>query len=129
MWAGYIGVRYSDDSLQIRHPRMIPGTRGVRLRGVSYAGARLLIEVTAAGVKVSIMPAESERAYGLNRSNGNVKLVIAVDNAAAVPLSTMHPTTVPLGSNAKIFVAAATAAAVPVSVQETQQDRMEDGVS
>ena len=90
IWAGYVGLKYSDDSLQLRALGPPAGSEGVRVRGVSYAGARLMVTVSPSEARVSLMTAGPER------------LVITIAGAAAVSLTTQG-VSVPLGHDARIY--------------------------
>ena len=90
IWAGYVGLKYGDDSLHLKALGAPPGSEGVRVRGVSYAGARLMVTVTPGDVTVRLMTA------------GPNKLGITVAGAAAVPVTTAG-VSVPLGHAARIY--------------------------
>ena len=96
VWAGYAGVRYTDDSLHVTAPRLLPNTTSLTLRGISYAGARLLLEVSQGG------------AATLQRldEQGAAALLVAVGDGPGVLLTAAAPAAIPPRARARVFVAA-----------------------
>ena len=96
LWAGYGGLRLSDDSLQIASPpRCPPNVTSFKLRNIQYRGVRLSYEVvegTGARVWLEGAPAMAEVQH----------LVISVNNAEATPL-TSAVSVIPAGMTARIF--------------------------
>jgi len=56
VWAGYGGLRFDrdDGALTIRNPRPLPGSSGLKLRGVHFRGARLDIRGDGHGWTVAL---------------------------------------------------------------------------
>lgn len=112
LWAGYGGLRLSDDSLQIASaPRCPPNVTRFQLRNVEYRGVRLRYEVVeGAGARVSL-----EKEFRVDKdlqttnvqhhsAKNTVSLVISVNDAEATPITAV-PSAIPVGMTARIFAA------------------------
>lgn len=82
LWAGYLGVRFADDALLIRAPRLPPNTTALTLRGVAYAGARLRLRLDGGGMRICLV----ERARGVLKVavDGGAGKVMAVGSCATL---------------------------------------------
>lgn len=95
VWAGYGGLRFRDDALEIKLPRKLPNTTALVLRGIHYAGSTLMLVIDAQEAKLSVLTMGPER------------LVLSVDNQEARPLLPGPATSsFPRSSIAAIFPAA-----------------------
>ena len=91
LWAGYLGLRMTDDALTIRGPRLPPNATTLTLRSVAYAGARLSLRLNGDGLHVC------QTAAGRN------KLLVAVDGGASSLLAAGGPC-VTLKREGRIFL-------------------------
>mmetsp|Transcript_100887 Transcript_100887/g.261091 ORF Transcript_100887/g.261091 Transcript_100887/m.261091 type:complete len:792 (+) Transcript_100887:36-2411(+) len=58
-WAGYAGVRLTDEALLFRMPRIPPDTSSLTLRGLTYRGSRLDVRITPATISLKIQSAST----------------------------------------------------------------------
>jgi len=54
LWAGYGGVRLTDESLLLQQPRLPPNATALHLRGLAYRGSLLDVRITADQVQLSL---------------------------------------------------------------------------
>jgi trehalose/maltose hydrolase-like predicted phosphorylase len=57
LWAGYGGIRLTDDGLAFRHPRVPPNATGLRLNGLAYKGGTVDVRITARNISLQIRTA------------------------------------------------------------------------
>ena len=90
IWAGYVGLRLADDSLQIHAPRIPPGSGGVVIRNFEYDGSRMTLTVGKTSTNLTLVLGSA------------VKLAVAVDGLVGT-LLTRSGVEIPMGSHAAVF--------------------------
>jgi hypothetical protein len=95
VWAGYVGLRFSDDALHLIAPRAPPTAHRLVLRGVNYAGAMIDIAVSNATRGANLT---------LSEGSSSNRLLVAVDDAAGEPLIVGCVIIIPPGSHARVFM-------------------------
>merc|ERR1712217_751121 len=100
IWAGYAGIRFSDDSLHIFSPRIPPGgAKAMTIRQLHFAGAKINVRVTLNGTLIGL------------QVHGPAALMVVVDSRRAVPL-TAAGTSLDTGKHARIFQSSSISSAV-----------------
>jgi hypothetical protein len=87
LWAGYGGLRLTDDGLAFRHPRVPPNATGLRFWGLAYKGGLFDVRITALNISFQLRtpPTEGQALRVTHRPSMRSEALDSRGNATVFP--------------------------------------------